>query len=75
MVPPFCNPLSDDLREPRVPLRILRRCCRTRGRSSLYVESVESKLRDVCEPRLRAEYSMGAVHFTLFKPACVSYTM
>ena len=58
---PDARHLSADLREPRVPLRILRRCCRHCGRSSFYVRGVEQILRDVSAPRLRAEYLVGLV--------------
>ncbi len=61
---PDAHPPSDDLREPRVPLRILRGCFRMYGRSSFYVRVVEMMLRDRCAPRLRAEYLVGAVLIT-----------
>ena len=67
MVPPFCKPPSDDLREPRVPLRILRGCYRSCGRSSFDVRGVESRLRDVPAPRFRAEYFVSGVLCTCFQ--------
>ena len=56
---PDARPLSADLREPRVPLRILRGCYRNCGRSSFHVRGVEMIVRDRCAPRLRAEYFVG----------------
>lgn len=57
----FYNHLSVDIREPRVPLKILRDFFKNCGRSSFYVWGVEQILRDRCGPRLRAEDFMGLV--------------
>ena len=62
----FWNHLSADLREPRVPLRILRGCCRSCGRPSFDMKRLGGKVRDVPAPRLRAEYLVSVVHRTLF---------
>jgi len=55
----FCNHLSADLREPRVPLRILRGAVEAVVAPRFMYGSVEQIVRDVPAPRLRAEYFMG----------------
>ena len=67
IVPGILTPvhLSADLREPRVPLRILRRCCRHRGRSSFYVRGAGQKPWNHL-PYQRTEYFTGIVLHTVF---------